>query len=230
MRRPTTGYRLATCAAVLTAAGSLAACGPDSAPGVQAPPAVSATPSSSTSGGGTSTSAGGSTSSGGSSSGATGADAGLCSAAGTNYGPQYSTTVPLKSFGTAATINDQFDRQIEVSAKDPRVVSSPAERAPDDGYEYVAVDVRARMLKGSSFYFSYISFSLFDPARTACAAKSFSNVIPSSQQLNGVSMSDTVKEGSGTLIYQVKAGSDLKQLTLLFSSTSSGAATAGWKS
>lgn len=136
----------------------------------------------------------------------------------------------MKSYGTTATVNDDFDRSIEVSVQAPRVVSSPEERAPDDGNQYIAIDVRAHLAKGSSFYFSYIGFSLFDPAHNACDSKSFSNVLPDSKMLNGVSMGDSKKDAAGSIVFEIKAGADLSKLIVLFTSTTSAPAGVGWKS
>lgn len=233
MRTPVTRRRASTLLLASMAVSALAACGTATAPGLETPtPASTGSASSSSSSGGQSSSPSTSQSSGSSSSADTGGASGaaFCSASGTNYGPQYSASAALKSYGTTATVNDSFSRSVEVSVQAPRVVSSPAESAPSSGNEYIAIDVRAHLAKGSSFYFSYIEFSLFDPAHNACDTKSFSNVLPTPKMLNGVSMGASAKDAAGAIVYEVKAGADLSKLIVLFTSTSSDPASVGWKS
>lgn len=213
------------------AVGLLAACGTATAPGLETPTPVST--GSSTPGSGQSSSPGSSQSSSPGSSGAATGDtsgAGLCIATGTNYGPQYSSAAVLKPFGATATASTSYGTSVEVSAQAPRVVSSPEEQAPADGNEYVAIDVRAHLAKGSSYYLSYIEFSLFDPTHAACNSKNYADVLPASKMLKSTSLGDKVKDVAGSIVFQVKAGADLTKLTLLFGVSSSDPANVGWKS
>lgn len=225
LRTPVTRHRASTLLVASMAVGLLAACGTATAPGLETPSPIS-TGSGSASGGpstGTPGSNGG-TSTGGAS------DAALCSSSGTNYGPQYSAAAALKTYGTTTTANTDYGTGVEVSAQAPRVVSSPEERAPDDGNEYIALDIRAHLAKGSSFYISYIEFSLFDPAHNACDSENYSDVLPDSKMLTSTSLGDSTKDAAGSIVFQVKAGTDLTKLTLLFAISSSNPASVGWKS
>lgn len=232
MRTTIINRRAAGFAAAVTAALALAACGPADAPKVAAPsvpPTSAASPPSSSSSDPAPSSDSGSSSSSPSSA-ASGASGGVCETS-SSIGPTFTASVATKPFGTTVQVTDNLDRSVEISPSKPRAIAA-AEGSylkPKAGMQFVAVDVRAHLVKGYSLYMSYIAFNLYDSENRTCYRTSSSELMSEDQQLRGTTLNSTTTDTSGAVLFEIPAGADLNSFTLGFTSSLDDVAQAQWK-
>lgn len=228
MRTNTMNRRAAGFAAAVTAALALAACGPADAPSVAAPSVPPTSASSAPSGSSSAPSSDPSSSAPTPSSSGTSVAGAVCKTT-SSIGPTFTASVPTKAFGTTVQVTDDLNRSVEISPSKPRQIAAGENSYLDPGMQFVAVDVRAHLVKGYSLYMSYIAFNLYDAEKRICYRTSSSGVMSEDQQLRGTTLNSTTTDTNGAVLFQVPIGADLNTFTLGFTSSLNDVAQAQWK-